>query len=180
MSKLLARLSALSASLLLTACGPSLASLHDRALVGQVQSDAPLHARHAVTIKAPVDAVWARLADLPAWPAWHPVIRSVEAPATLTPGSRFRWNNGGTTIASTLAIVRPGQELAWTGSVSTAKAVHIWRLSEAGPGQTRVEVDETMDGFLLTWFYSQNQLDKDVGAWLTDLKLATETPAGLR
>ena len=177
MNSSLAPLALLAASLLLPACGPSLASLHDRAAVGQVQPDAPLHARHAITIDAPIETVWARLTDVASWPTWQPGVRRVEPPASLAPGASFRWDNGGTAITSTLAVVRPNELLGWTGQASTARAIHLCRLSEPTPGQTLVEADETMDGFLLTWFYGQPDLDRGMVAWLDGLKAASEAPA---
>lgn len=176
MNKPTALLAALVA-LLTAACGPSLSTMHRSAETGAVQSDAPLRAHHEIVIAAPATQVWARLSDVSSWPSWHPTVRSAHTPASFTPGASFTWNNDGSEITSTLAVVRAPEVLAWTGSVATAKAIHVWRLSEIAPGQTRVEVDETMDGFLLTWFYGQKDLDQAVALWLRDLKTASETSA---
>jgi len=174
----LTRLFLVSSSLWAVACGPSLDALNVRAAAGAVQADAPLHARHEVTIDAPRAKVWALLADGPGWPRWHPAVRSASAPAPFVAGTDFTWNNEGTAIHSRLALVKPPEVLAWTGSVATAKAAHVWRLSEVPPGKTRVEVEETLDGFLLSWFYSQKDLDQAVTVWLADLKRAAEMPPG--
>lgn len=161
-------------ALLATACGPSLATMHTGALAGRVQGDAPLHARQSVTITAPRDRVYALLADVAAWPSWQPNVKAVTPPTDVVPGARFTWVNGGSTISSRLAAVTPNELLAWTGSVSTAKAVHVWRFSSPTPGSTRVDVEETMDGFLLTWFYGQAELDAEMARSLANLKLAAE------
>ncbi len=58
--------------------------------------------------------------------------------------------------------------------MATAKAVHVWRFSSPSPTTTEVEVEETMDGFLLTWFYGQKDLDAEVARSLENLKKAAE------
>jgi hypothetical protein len=83
--------------------------------------------------------------------------------------------NGGSEISSQLAAVIPNELVAWTGSVSIAKAVHVWRLSAPAPDTTEVDVEETMDGFLLTWFYGQKDLDAEMARSLANLKRAAES-----
>ena len=162
-------------SLLTAACGPSLATLHDGAVAGRVQEGAPLHARQTVTIAAPRERVYALLADFNAWPRWQPNVSKVTPPSAVETGARFTWVNGRSEIASQLAAVKPGELLAWTGSVSTAKAVHVWRLSSPSPDTTEVDVEETMDGFLLTWFYGQKDLDAEMTRSLENLRKAAES-----
>jgi hypothetical protein len=82
--------------------------------------------------------------------------------------------NGSSEIHSRLAAVRRDELIAWTGSVSTAKAVHVWRFSSPTPETTRVDVEETMDGFLLTWFYGEKDLDAEMARSLAYLKKAAE------
>ncbi|MBS2015293.1 MAG: SRPBCC family protein [Deltaproteobacteria bacterium] len=167
-------LGAALASLSTVACGPSLATMHDRAATGQVQEGAPLHTRQSVTIAAPRAEVYAVLTDVAAWPRWQPNVSKVTPPEPFTPGARFTWTNGSSAITSQLAAVTPGELVAWTGSVSVAKAVHVWRFSSPTPDTTLVEVEETMDGFLLTWFYGQKDLEADVGRSLAQLKTTCE------
>ncbi len=163
-------------ALLTAACGPSLTTLHEGATAGRVQESAPLHARQTVTIAAPRDRVYARLVDFAGWPSWQPNVTRVTPPAALESGATFSWTNGGSNITSQLAAVRPTELLAWTGSVATAKAVHVWRFSSPTPDTTQVEVEETMDGFLLTLFYGQKDLDAEVARSLANLRQAAELP----
>jgi uncharacterized protein YndB with AHSA1/START domain len=170
------RLSLLSfTSLLTAACGPSLATMHEGAMAGRVQEGAPLHARQTVTIAAPRERVYALLTDFGGWPRWQPNIAKVDPPAAVEPGARFTWVNGGSEISSQLAAVKPHELLAWTGSVSTAKAVHVWHLSSPSPETTRVDVEETMDGLLLTWFYGQKDLEAEMARSLANLERAAES-----
>jgi uncharacterized membrane protein len=160
------------------ACGPSLDSLHARAMTGQVQDDAPLHARQSITIQAPRARVYALLTDFASWPKWQPNVKKVTPPTTLSVGERFTWVNGSAEISSRLALVAPNESVGWTGSVSTAKAAHVWRFSSPTPETTRVDVEETMDGFLLTWFYGQKDLDAEMTRSLANLKKAAESNGG--
>lgn len=164
-------------SLLASACGPSLSTMHSTAASGHVQADAPIHARHSVVIEAPREVVWSVLTDVATWPSWQTSVTEAHAPAKLAPGATFRWTNKGSAITSTLARVTDQREIAWTGSVSIAKAIHVWRLEEPSAGRTRVDVEETMDGFMLTAFYGQADLDADVSASLDALRKAAEKRA---
>jgi hypothetical protein len=160
----------------LVGCGPSLATLHEGATAGRVQQDAPLNARQRISIAAPRARVYALLSNVAAWPAWQPNVTKVVPPAALVPGARFTWVNGGSQISSQLALVEPNELLGWTGSVATAKAVHLWRLSSPTADTTLVDVEETMDGFLLTWFYGQKDLEVEMSRSLAALKVAAEKP----
>jgi len=164
-------------SLFAMACGPSLESMHERATTGQVQDDAPLHARQSIVINASRHEVYALLTDFGGWPRWQPSIRKVTPPPEVAPGARFTWVNGSSEISSQLAAVKADELLAWTGSVSTAKAAHVWRFSSPTPDTTQVDVEETMDGFLLTWFYGQKDLDAEMTRSLANLKKAAESAA---
>jgi len=161
-------------SLFTAACGPSLATMHEGATAGRVQQGAPLHAHQTILIAAPRERVYALLTDFAAWPSWQPNIKKVTPPPAVEPGARFTWVNGSSEISSQLAAVKPGELLAWTGSVSTAKAVHVWRFLSPTPNTTEVDVEETMDGFLLTWFYGQKDLDAEMARSLDNLKKAAE------
>jgi hypothetical protein len=177
MKNQLARFLAVFVALFATACGPSLSNLHARATQGQVQQEAPVHAHQVVLVRAPRTVVWSILTDIKSWPEWQTNVTEAQSPASLAPGSTFTWTNNGNKIVSKLARINTHQEIAWTGSVSMAKAIHIYRLTEPSPGVTRIEVEETMDGFLLTWFYGQKDLDADMAKTLAQLKEVSESRA---
>jgi uncharacterized protein YndB with AHSA1/START domain len=174
---LLLPITAILTAALAAACGPSLGALQARARAGHVQPGAPLHARQSIAIAAPRERVYALLTDFAGWPRWQPAVSSVSPPAVVAPGARFRWTHGGKVISAQLAAVEPGALIAWTGAVSIAKAIHVWRLSSPTPDTTRVDVEETMDGFLLTWVYSQRELDAEIGGSLARLRRAAEQPS---
>ena len=148
--------------------------MHSLAQAGDVQADAPRHVRQEVVINAPAHRVWQCLANVAAWPTWNEAVRSSAPPILLTEDSTFRWDNHGSDIHARLGLVRLDRVLAWSDAVSTAKAVHVWRLSEVSPGVTSVEVEETMDGFMVSTFYSLYELDQALATWLSGLKAVAE------
>ena len=155
-------------------CGPSLAAMHALAVTGEVQPSAPLHTKRRVTILAPRERVWEIVSSFAAWPTWQPNVVRVTAPKSLVSGESFTWVNGKSEIHSRLALVQPHERLAWSGSVSLAKAIHLWRFEAPTADTTVVEVEEKLDGFLLTWFYHQRDLDSEVDRSLDNLRRAAE------
>jgi uncharacterized protein YndB with AHSA1/START domain len=165
---------ALLISLLMTsACGPTLESMHTLAKTGAVEEGAPIHARHEIVVNAPIEKVWAYLTDVASWPKWNPTVRSAVPPASLSEGATFGWDNHGTDIHAQVARLE-GHVFAWTDRGSIAKAIHVWRLFEVAPASTRVEAEESMDGFMVSTFYGQYELDQTLDAWLTSLKKVAE------
>lgn len=165
----------LTASLLMTvSCGPSLASLNQLAAQGSIHESAPVVARVHIEIAAPPGKVWELLVAARAWPAWHNDIESVTAPGPLDRGTRFTWNTGGTTIHSQVQLCRPLQQLTWTGTVLTAKAIHVWELKPAAANNTLVLVKESMDGPAMSALFSSQKLAASDQAWLAALKQAAE------
>jgi hypothetical protein len=50
------------------------------------------------------------------WPSWNPDIKSVELQGPVQPGTVFRWKAGPSSLTSTLQVVDPPREIAWTGT----------------------------------------------------------------
>lgn len=158
----------------ISACLPDEAALRSLAAAGQVQAGAPLHARHAAVVRAPAATVWALLVEAERWPRWHPAILSVRADGPLETGVVFEWEQAGAAIRSTVALADRERVLAWTGTASVARAIHVWRLRRGPDGGTLVEVEETMDGPILEWLYPQERLDESLRSWLEALRAAAE------
>jgi uncharacterized protein YndB with AHSA1/START domain len=164
---------ALSLALLLasTASTPSDDQL---AASGHIRDTASVKTSVAITIHAKPEKVWQILTNIDAWPQWQSDITAARLSGPLTPGTTFTWTNTGTKINSRLALVTPNSALAWTGSAMGAHAIHVWRLSPTPDGQTQVQEDESMDGFLLTLFYNSKKLESADQQWLQRLKTASE------
>lgn len=114
-------------------------------------------AEASLTIDAPPQRVFDRLADLASWPSWMPrsfapVVRGWSAtPSPLRPGDRFRVKISGAPLASTLTVSkleRPN-ELAWRGGVrGLLWAEHRFVFEPVGDKKTRVRSIETWRGAL--------------------------------
>lgn len=146
----------------------------DLARGGKIRENAAVKASVQIVIHAPPEKVWSVLADISNWPKWQRDISAAEISGPLQPGTPFNWTIGGTHITSRLALVQPNSQLAWTGKAFGAKAIHVWKLSQTAGGQTTVETDESMEGFLLSLFYSSKKLAASDQQWLERLKTASE------
>jgi polyketide cyclase/dehydrase/lipid transport protein len=71
------------------------------------------------------------------WPSWNPDIKSVTLEGPVQPGSFFRWRSGPSPLTSTLQVVDPPNQIAWTGTTMGIKAIHVFRF-EAKDGGTLV------------------------------------------
>ena len=152
------------------------ASISDDELArsGQICENAPVKASLEITIHAPVEKVWLLLTDVANWPKWQPDISATRMAGPLESGTAFSWTTGGTRIESRITLVQPYEQFAWTGRVHWVKAIHVWRLRRLSDDQTLVKTEESMDGFLLTLFYSSKKLEQTDQRWLDRLKLAAE------
>ena len=144
------------------------------ARTGKIRENAPVKASLEITIHAPVEKVWLLLTDVTNWPKWQSDISVTRIAGPLEGGTAFSWTTGGTRIESRIALVQPYEQFAWTGRAHTAKAIHVWKLQRLSDDQTLVKTEESMDGFLLTIFYSSKKLEESDQRWLDRLKLAAE------
>jgi hypothetical protein len=158
---------------LLVLFGVSDSQLDQLARNGNIQENAPVKASSEITINAKHDLVWALLTDVNSWPKWQKDISKAEMRGPFQPGTEFTWTSG-TQIRSRLALVQSPQALAWTGQAYKAKAIHVWTLEALPNGQTLVRTKESMDGFMLTVFYSSKKLKESQERWLSSLKAAAE------
>lgn len=164
----------LSGCLALEACGPSNHELASLARQGAIQPSAPIHATSTVIIEAPQERVWRILVNVSQWPQWQPDISTVAGAGTLAAGTAFTWQTGGTTIHSQVALFFPPNAVAWTGQAATARAIHVFVLTPLGPNRTKVQSRESMDGFLITWFYDSATLQKSEDTLLKNLAIAAQ------
>jgi uncharacterized protein YndB with AHSA1/START domain len=146
--------------------------LEQLARSGNIQENAPVKASVSVEIDAPPEHVWHLLTAIDDWPEWQTDIGSAKLDGPLQSGTSFTWSAGMSTH-SRLALVKPPEEIAWTGTAFGANAVHVWKLHRLPGNRTLVKTDESMDGFL-TWFYSSKKLEESDRRWLSNLKAASE------
>jgi len=148
--------------------------LETLARAGAIESGAPIKASVEIVIQAPAEKVWSVLTAVNNWPKWQSDIKEAEMIGPLESGTAFTWRSGGTRIRSKIALVEPNKEIAWTGTALNATAVHVWKLEQLPGNKTLVKTEESMSGFLLTLFYSSQELQTIDQTWLDRLKREAE------
>jgi len=160
--------------ILLTSCTPSDDALFQLAHQGKTNVHAPVQATSTMVIEAPARQVWTILTDFQHWPRWNHDVEHVEVATSIDVGTPFAWTTGGTTIHSHVAMLIPDRAVAWTGRASIAKAAHVITLQALDAFHTRVVSTESMDGPLLSLFYSSRDLQESEDRLLQSLKKAAE------
>lgn len=119
------------------------------------------------------------MADLPGWPSWNPDVRSITFQGPLEPGSTFRWRSGPASVVSTLAVVDPPDEIAWTGVTTGIHAVHVFTF-EPRDGGTLARSAESFRGSIPSVLksYSRNVLQRGIDGFLWSLKAEAERHGG--
>lgn len=116
---------------------------------------APLCARNAKVISAPVATVWAWLTYADSWPQWYPNAQDVEfriwPGPTLQPGSVFNWTTFGFRLTSTVHDFEIERRLGWVAQADGVLAYHTWYLHRLSDSETLVITDETQISTLGIW-----------------------------
>jgi len=140
-----------------------------------INNNAPVKCSKTITINANSEKVWAIMTNIDKWATWQTEISNPKLKGELIPKSTFVWKTGGAKINSTLHTVEPNKQFGWTGKTFGMFAIHNWTITEIN-GQTRVSVDESMEGFLaglLKKSFNKN-LEKGMQNWLDLLKQECE------
>ncbi len=140
-----------------------------------INNNAPVKCSKTITIKASSEKVWAVMTNINNWANWQIDISKPKLNGELKPNTTFDWKSGGAKIHSTLHTVEPFKNFGWTGRTFGMFAIHNWNLTETN-GQTKVSVDESMEGFFAKLFKKSfnNNLEKGMQNWLDLLKQECE------
>ncbi len=146
----------------------------------EIDRNAPATAEGEIEIAASPETVWDVIADLPSWPTWNRNVRSISLDGPFEPGSTFRWRSGSTSLVSTLQVIDPPREIAWTGVTMRIHAVHVFRF-EASDAGTIARSAESFRGVIPTVFrkYSRNLLKRGIDDILRSLKIEAERRSGV-
>ena len=144
----------------------------------EINRNAPATAQGELQIAADPQTVFSVISAIDQWPSWNPDIKSVTLQGPVQPGTGFRWKSGPSTLTSTLQVVDPPQEIAWTGTTMGIKAVHVFRF-QASDGATLARSEESWEGVLASLLkgYSRRSLDKAIRSILSHLKVEAERRA---
>ena len=97
-----------------------------------------------IDINAPINTVWAILANPTRWPQWFPDIEGVTNLSALQTGGTFQWQHNGDTGSGTIIRIEPGHLLIVTTQKGDHESMHTFQLDKhggllGGPGGSRVE-----------------------------------------
>ena len=98
--------------------------------------------------------LWATWTDLPRWPAWSPLHRSVTKTSTggLAAGATFDqqislgFPIGTTTQHVTIDLLEPARRASWSGDSNGVRSCHLWSFSPLPDGGTHVSNVEAFAG----------------------------------
>ena len=144
----------------------------------EINRSAPATAEGQVQINADPQTVFSVIAAIADWASWNPDVEWVKLENAVEPGAVFRWKSGPSSLTSTLQVVDPPREIAWTGTTMTIKAIHVFRF-EPKDGGTLARSEESWDGVLarLLKSYSRRSIDKAIKNVLSHLKTEAERRA---
>ncbi len=136
---------------------------------------APVKCSKSILINASSEKVWQIMTHINNWANWQTDISKPKLNGDLAPNTTFEWKTGGAKIHSTLHTVEPGKNFGWTGKTFGMFAIHNWTVIKT-QGQTKVMVEESMEGFFAELFkkpFNKN-LEKGMQNWLNLLKQTCE------
>ena len=144
----------------------------------EINRDAPATAEGELLIDADPRTVFSVISAIDRWPSWNPDVKSVKLQGQIQPGTVFRWKAGPSSLTSTLQVVDPPHEIAWTGTTMSIKAVHVFRF-QASDGGTLARSEESWEGLIASLLkgYSRKTLDKGIRSVLAHLKTEAERRA---
>jgi hypothetical protein len=142
----------------------------------EINRSAPATAAAETRIDADPQTVFAAMSAIDEWPSWNPDVKSAKLEGPVQPGTVFRWKAGPTSLVSTLQVVDPPRELAWTGKTLSIKAIHVFRFEPADGGGTLARSEESWEGLLASLLrgYSRKTLEKSMKDVLAHLKAEAE------
>ena len=134
----------------------------------EINRNAPATAVGELRIDADPQTVFSVISAIDQWPSWNPNVKSVTLQGPVQQGTVFRWKSGSSTLTSTLQVLDPPHEIAWTGMTMGIKAVHLFRF-QANDGGTLARSEESWEGLLASLLkgYSRKTLDKEIGSVLS-------------
>lgn len=143
-----------------------------------INRSAPATAEGETLIHADPTTVFTVISAIDDWPSWNPDVKSARLEGGVEPGTVFRWKSGPSSLTSTLQVVDPPREIAWTGKTMGIKAIHVFRFEETDGG-TLARSEESWEGLIASLLrgYSRRTLDKGITNVLAHLKAESERRA---
>lgn len=160
--------------------GPSRQMLHERyAKCERIDEHAPIITSSDVVIDAPIDYVWARLINLPAWPSIAPSIRDVRLESAIEVDAYFTFRLYNIPIRAQFAVVRLNSELTWTGASLWFTAIDRHLVEPLPSSATRLSIAESFAGVLAVPLMNRARLKAQHEQWLRAFKQAAECKSSI-
>ncbi|MGW0250500.1 SRPBCC family protein [Nocardia goodfellowii] len=146
-------------------------------MITEIDTTAPVVARHEIHIAAPLRRVWDLHTDIAAWTGWQPDITAATIDGPIEPGTVFRWSTFGLDIESTIYAVRAPHRIVWGGPAHGITGIHVWTFTEEDDG-VRARTEESWDGEPIRADVDgmRAALDSALAGWLGHLRRAAEQP----
>jgi hypothetical protein len=137
---------------------------------------APVQSIKTTIIHATPEKVWTIMSEVNKWEAWESDNKSPLLKGDFKAGNSFTWKSNGLSIRSDIKVAEPYSTIAWSGPAFGAFAIHTWTFTLLPGGYTRVDVRESMEGWLVKLFKHkvQTALDTSLDKWLASLKREAE------
>ncbi|SEW32495.1 SRPBCC family protein [Chitinophaga arvensicola] len=141
-----------------------------------IHLEAPVQTRKSIIIHASPEKVWTIMSGVNQWATWQQDIKHPKLTGNFEAGNSFTWESGGLNIRSTIHTAIPFSAIGWSGPAFGAFAIHNWHFTGLPDGSTRVDVEESMEGWLVTLLSHKFQegLDTSLDKWLAALKTQAE------
>ena len=142
-----------------------------------IHRDAPVQTKKTIIIHASPERVWTIMSNVNQWATWQTDIKNPTLNGAFRAGNSFTWESGGLNIRSTIHHATPFTTIGWSGPAFGAFAIHNWTFTPLPRGYTRIDVEESMEGWLVALLSGKFQqgLDTSLDKWLTALKKKAET-----
>jgi len=137
---------------------------------------APVQSIKTITIHANPEKVWTVLSEVNKWETWESDNKNPVLKGEFIAGNSFTWQSNGLSIRSHIKVAERYSKIVWSGPAFGAFAVHTWTFTPLPNGYTRVDVRESMEGWLVTLFKNKFQegLDSSLDKWQACLKKQAE------
>ncbi|MES2133888.1 MAG: SRPBCC family protein [Bacteroidota bacterium] len=139
-------------------------------------TEAPVQSVKSIIVHASAKKTWTIMSEVNEWETWESDNKSPVLKGAFKPGNSFTWKSNGLSIHSNIKIAEPYSNIAWSGPAFGCFAIHTWTFTELPDGNTRVDVRESMEGWLVSLMSNKFQtgLDASLNKWLSALKNRAE------
>lgn len=137
---------------------------------------APVQSIKTITIHTNPEKVWTILSEVNKWETWESDNKSPVLNGDFKAGNSFTWKSNGLSIRSDIKVAERYSKIVWSGPAFGTFAIHTWTFTPLPGGYTRVDINESMEGWLVALFTRKFQtgLDSSLDKWLASLKEEAE------